>query len=137
MNRTDFRRLAVLRLREAKTLLKNGQFEGAYYLCGYAVECALKACIAKQTRRYEFPDRNRVNSSYTHKLGDLVKLAGMELERNTLADSDVSFNTSWALVDRWNENIRYAFPTEEEARELYKAIGNPKHGVLKWISKHW
>jgi HEPN domain-containing protein len=32
-------------------LLEAGLYAGAYYLAGYAVECALKACIAKKTAR--------------------------------------------------------------------------------------
>ncbi len=50
MNRSDFQRLTRLRLDEAKVLLANERYQGAYYLIGYAVECALKACIAKQTK---------------------------------------------------------------------------------------
>jgi HEPN domain-containing protein len=48
MTQTDLQRLSRLRIRDAKILLKNGAHESAYYLAGYAVECALKACIAKQ-----------------------------------------------------------------------------------------
>jgi hypothetical protein len=47
MNRNDLQNLSRLREKEAKVLLDNGCFAGAYYLLGYAVECALKACIAK------------------------------------------------------------------------------------------
>jgi HEPN domain-containing protein len=49
--------MAMVRLKEANVLLRLGLSDGAYYLAGYAVECALKACIAKGTRRYEFPDK--------------------------------------------------------------------------------
>ena len=45
--------------------------DGAYYLAGYAIECALKACIAKATRRYDFPDRKKVDASHTHDLREL------------------------------------------------------------------
>lgn len=55
MNRRDLKDLAAIRVREASLLLKNKQYSGAYYLAGYAVECALKACISKETRRYDFP----------------------------------------------------------------------------------
>jgi hypothetical protein len=47
MNRNDFQKISRLRVKEAKALLDNGYPAGAYYLMGYAVECALKACIAK------------------------------------------------------------------------------------------
>jgi len=53
--RKDFQRLAELRAKEAATLAKTGNQQGAYYLAGFAVECALKACIAKKTRRHDFP----------------------------------------------------------------------------------
>jgi HEPN domain-containing protein len=43
LNRRDFQELALVRLNEAKVLLDAGHFDGAYYLAGYAVECALKA----------------------------------------------------------------------------------------------
>jgi HEPN domain-containing protein len=65
LKRQDLRELALRRLKEAQVLFDGGCWAGAYYLAGYAVECALKACIAKGTERFEFPDQKRVNSSYT------------------------------------------------------------------------
>ena len=65
----------MIRLKEARVLLRNGNYDGAYYLSGYVVECALKACIAKHTRRSEFPDRKTVEASHTHKLEELMKVA--------------------------------------------------------------
>ncbi len=78
MNRGDFKKLTNLRVHEAKILLENECYEGAYYLLGYAVECAFKACIAKQTRRYDFPDKNFATKIYTHEITTLVKYAGLE-----------------------------------------------------------
>lgn len=49
VDRQDLQELSRVRLKEATALLKLGLFDGAYYLAGYAVECALKACIAKAT----------------------------------------------------------------------------------------
>ncbi len=68
-------------------MLKLGLFDGAYYLADYAVECALKACIAKGTQRGDFPDKKTVDSSYTHNLNDLIKVARLEEARrkNALA----------------------------------------------------
>jgi len=45
MNRIDFQEIAELRLRESKALLAAGIPEGAYYLAGYAVECALSTTV--------------------------------------------------------------------------------------------
>src|SRR5439155_18484686 len=57
MNRADFHKLTEIRMREAKVLLARKCYEGAYYLAGYAVECALKACIAKRTQAHDFPPK--------------------------------------------------------------------------------
>jgi hypothetical protein len=78
MDRKDLRALSRVRLSEARALLKAGLPDGAYYLAGYAVECALKACIAKETQRYEFPEKKRVNASYTHNLEELVRVAELQ-----------------------------------------------------------
>lgn len=55
VDRRDLHVLSRIRLKEAKALLDAGLYDGAYYLAGYAVECGLKACIAKKTKRHEFP----------------------------------------------------------------------------------
>ena len=44
---------------------------GAYYLAGYAVECAIKACIAKKTRKSEWPPKPEdVRKMYSHDLNE-------------------------------------------------------------------
>jgi hypothetical protein len=78
VNRRDFQLLSAVRLKEAKALLKARFPDGAYYLAGYSVECAHKACIAKSTNRHDFPDKKRANESYTHNLTHLVLTAKQE-----------------------------------------------------------
>jgi HEPN domain-containing protein len=51
MNRDDFQSLATERLDDAAALLNAGRYAGSYYVSGYAIECALKACIARRTRQ--------------------------------------------------------------------------------------
>ena len=72
MNRKELQALSRVRLREARALARLGMNDGAYYLAGYCVECALKACIAKATVRHEFPDKKKADLSHTHNLRDLV-----------------------------------------------------------------
>ena len=62
MDRKGLQDLSKIRLNEANALLQLGLFDGAYYLAGFPVECALKARIAKGTRQCEFPERNKVES---------------------------------------------------------------------------
>jgi hypothetical protein len=57
ITRRDFQRLSETRCNEATALLAAQQFEGVYYLIGYAVECALKACICRRHLPDHFPPR--------------------------------------------------------------------------------
>lgn len=137
MNRQDFQQISNIRLRETNALLKARQYSGAYYLGGYVVECALKACIAKQMRRYDFPDKERVNKSYTHKFIDLIKLLEMTNDLQHKIKSDAVFEEHWNTLNRWSEQSRYERYTEAQARELYIAVSDPVHGVLQWLKQYW
>src|SRR5687768_7302391 len=98
MNRADLQKLARLRLREAKLLLDNEFYDGSYYLCGYTVECALKACIAKNTKQFDFPDKSLINQIYTHKLADLVKAAGLGVAHQQEIQGSPQFQINWNIV---------------------------------------
>ena len=135
MDRKDLRQLSKLRLKEAKALLDLRLYDGAYYLAGYAVECALKACIAKTTRRFEFPELEKVKRSYTHNLRRLVQVAGIEDDRAARAKVDPEFEMSWDKVAAWSEHDRYRRYPAESARELLNAISHPQHGVIQWIKQ--
>jgi len=137
MERSDFQRLARTRLKEAKVLLENDCFDGAYYLAGYAVECALKACIAKQTQRHEFPDKTRVLDSYTHDFAKLLKVANLTDALNETIKINLVFRKYWLLVEDWSEEARYQTATAEDAKDLYAAITDRKNGVLSWFRKYW
>ena len=137
MNRQDFQQIANIRLRETKALLKARQYSGAYYLGGYVVECALKACIAKQTRRYDFPDKIRVNKIYTHSFAELIRLLEMTNDLTAKMRSDAIFEKHWNTVNRWSEQSRYNKYTEALARDLYEAVSDPNHGVLQWLKQYW
>ena len=127
----------MLRLREARLLLNGGYWSGAYYLAGYAVESALKACIARGTERYEFPDKRRVYKSYTHKLEDLLGVAGLARQFRETQDPDKQLASNWALVQKWTEEARYQLHSETDATELLEAVQNRKDGVLAWLKKYW
>jgi HEPN domain-containing protein len=137
VKRDDLQRLSRIRLAEANTLLRGGHFDGAYYLAGYAVECGLKAVIARATERYAFPDRTAVNDSYTHNLDKLVKVARLQPELNVLLSVRPRFALHWAVVKDWNEESRYSRHTPTEARNLYGAIADRKDGIMRWIRQHW
>ena len=131
MNRNDLQKLARIRIKEAKVLLDNGCFEGAYYLAGYAVECALKACIAKKTMRHHFPDKQLVNQAHTHDLQTLVVVAGLKKAREKRKTSCPQFELNWGVVKDWSEQTRYNSPVSGSvARDFYSAIVSRRDGVL-------
>ena len=137
VNRSDLQILARVRLAEAKTLLSAGLPDGAYYLAGYAVECALKACIARGTQRHEFPDKKSVDASHTHNLRDLVKVANLELARLEEVKRNPVFRDHWDLVQQWSEQSRYRRHDSRIAEALVRAIAERNHGVMAWIRKFW
>jgi hypothetical protein len=137
VNRTDFQQLADVRIDEAKKLLDAGGFDGAYYLAGYAVECALKACVAKLTNQHDYPDKRFASDCYTHDIEVLVKLAGLKPTRDADAGANALLGTNWLIVKDWSESSRYQRNTHPQAQELYNAITDNTNGVLPWIKAHW
>ena len=137
MNRTKFQELTKIRVQEANTLLNAGQYPGAYYLVGYAIECALKACISKQVKQYDFPDRKLANEAHTHELEKLVGLAGLKQDFEQDRQNNPNLNLNWTIMKDWKETSRYDSEiTSQQALDLYSACIGP-NGVLPWIKKRW
>ncbi len=145
MNSSDFQALARLRISDAEALASTGRnWSGCYYMAGYAVECAIKACIAKQTLAEEWPPPfEKVKELYTHNLERLLKhkefpngdtltsLLAVEKQKNT------AFSGYWQTVKDWSEKSRYEKYTQQEATDLLNAITDPKNGVLRWLQQYW
>jgi HEPN domain-containing protein len=124
-----------MREREARYLLSGRFYHGAYYLLGYAVECALKACVTRQIRQDSFPDKKFVNALYTHDLNELLGLAILPRDR---PQRGTALEVNWTTTTGWSEKARY-YPTitEVEAQELFEAVTDPNDGVLPWLRTHW
>jgi hypothetical protein len=138
MNRADLQRLTRIRLRDAKVLFDNRCYEGAYYLLGYAVECAFKACIAKQIKRYDFPDRKLVNDIYTHDLSKLLGISGLEQEYRKESQRNPGFQLNWTIVKDWSEQSRYvAGMSRTKAKDFRSAVVSRRGGILPWLQKWW
>ena len=138
MNRRDLQRLSNIRLREAKALLDSRYYSGAYYLLGYAVECALKACIARQVQRHDFPDLHRVRDSYTHDLQALLKVSGLDIELGQERISNPALHRNWITVRDWTVDSRYEYEiTEATVREFFSAGTVRSNGILPWLRKRW
>lgn len=139
MNRTEFQSLADVRIDEAGVLLAAGRWAGAYYLAGYAVECALKACILARVERTGvlFEDKKFSEKCWTHNFEVLLEAAELEATRNTEAAANQKFDTHWRFAWRWKEDARYRFISQIDAESLFAAVTDPNDGVLRWIRQHW
>ena len=79
---SDVRKIARGRLRDAEVLHRARRYDGAVYLCGYAVELFLKARACRTLRWQGFPASDRefrgLQSFRTHDLETLLHLTGVE-----------------------------------------------------------
>lgn len=137
VNRIDLQQLAEERLKDCETLLGAGRYSGAYYVGGYAAECGLKACIAKNIREHEFPDKNTVQRSYSHNLSQLLAVSGLERRFESAMKANTRLAVSWSLVKDWTEETRYQIKTDQEASDLFDALVDPDDGVMKWLRDNW
>ena len=138
MNRNDFQQLAEDHLRHAKALLDAGLYSGAYYICGYAVECSLKACICSGTSQFDFyahPDIAR--RAWSHKFANLIDVSGLEEEFKAARLNGSILDVDWKNVEAWSEESRYDKRLQKDVEDLYSAISDPIHGVLACIKRYW
>ncbi|MBI3209103.1 MAG: HEPN domain-containing protein [Candidatus Solibacter usitatus] len=138
MDRATLERVSELRLCDAEALLAAGRWDAAYYLLGYVVECALKACVAKRFRLHEVPERKLLSVFYTHDLDELLRASEVksEFDRNAKVNPGVAFN--WNIVLDWSPDARYDVnKTESQARELYTAVTDCDSGVWTWLKTQY
>ena len=115
----ELHKIKQSRLRDAKALMIKRRYDGAIYLCGYAVELALKARICKTLKWSKFPEsRNEfqgLECFKIHNLDTLLKLSGQETKIKTNYISD------WSIVNQWNPaKIRYSIKptTKSDASDM-------------------
>jgi HEPN domain-containing protein len=137
MTRQIFQTVSELRVQEAEVLLDSNQYAGAYYLIGYSIECALKACVAKQVKQYDFPDKKIANEAFTHDLEKLMRVAGLSPEFDRDRKASEALDLNWAIVKDWSESARYELGiTAVQARDLFSACTG-KDGILPWVKYRW
>lgn len=102
---TDLEAIAQARLEDARALSAAGRYDGAVYVCGYAVEVALKAKICRILNWQEFPQTSGEFQAYrsfqTHELDVLLRLSGQET-RIKQQHFDL-----WNVVAVWRAESRY------------------------------
>jgi HEPN domain-containing protein len=100
----ELRKTALERLNDAEALLTANRFDGAMYICGYAVEIALKAKICTTSSWIDFPltaAEFKIREVKTHSLEELLKFSG---ESTTIKSNHF---TEWSVVSAWSPESRY------------------------------
>ncbi len=104
--RSDLEAIARSRLREAKALFQSRHYDGEAYLCGYALELALKVRVCRHLKWNGFPE-NQAESKWsqalkTHDLAALLELSGVQ---NRIMSTYVA---DWSVIQRnWSPEARY------------------------------
>lgn len=142
MDRTKLKDLARARLGDAKALLGRRRWSGAYYLSGYVIECALKACLLRHLGESAalFGDQTyvkRLADCWTHDLVKLVNLAGLDAEFGNARRMNPMLANHWVIAKDWKETSRYEDKSEADAKALYDAVSHRPDGVFLWIQSRW
>lgn len=132
LTREDLQRLTEIRVREAEVLLEANCPNGAHYLAGYAMECALKACFAKGILQGQFPDRDKVLQAHTHDLRRLLRVSGVD---GILRKSMESAAFYGALT--WSTGLRYRIDATPESARNYLSNLTADRGPLAILSSVW
>jgi hypothetical protein len=128
--KNELKKIARARLKDAEILYDRQRYDGAVYLCGYAVEIALKARICQTLKWSAFPSTKSEFQPYqsfrTHALETLLNLSGIESKIKAL------YLTEWSDVVDWEPEARYtpigtavqvdAFNMIESAKSLLKVL---------------
>ncbi len=134
-HRGQWQKLCDTRVEDAEVLIRNGRHAGAYYLAGYAVECALKAKVASLMKEDYFPPKPEYvrKKLYTHSLENLLDVAELKKILEDKAKTDTLFADQWGTVKEWSEDSRYDTQDQKAAEDMLKAV----HEVVECIRKYW
>jgi hypothetical protein len=151
MNRADLQKLAIERILDARVLLDGKRWPFAYYVTGYAIECALKSCLLARMihTAWIFEERWDAKVCLTHDFGKLIDLGALRIELNDqLAASAAAaaaaggptgglFVRHWGTVTQWAPSSRYMAKSQKDAQDIFEAVTHNSSGVLPWIQKYW
>jgi len=131
ITRADLRKTAREYLTAAAVLRDNRKYDVAVYLCGYAVEIALKDRICRTLRWQGFPNTKKefegLSSFKTHNLEILLQLSGADYRIHPALAVD------WFVVTKWDPEQRYSprgTKTRADADDMIAAPENVVKVIL-------
>jgi predicted oxidoreductase (fatty acid repression mutant protein) len=95
-----------------------------------------EACIAKKTRRHDFPASvKHAGKVYSHDLAELLNLAGLgaQLDKDSMINPQLAEN--WSVIKAWRVDSRYE-TSGLSGKDMVESLNAPD-GVLPWIQLHW
>jgi hypothetical protein len=105
LTRVQLRKIARARIQDARVLGRSRRYDGAVYVCGYAVELTLKARICLVLKWPGFPETSKefegLQSFRIHNLDRLLHLTGVETKIKT------QYMADWSTVATWDPEVRY------------------------------
>lgn len=105
LNIKELKKLSKVRIKESELLFSHRGYDTSAYLCGYAVELALKYRICRCLRWETFPVTNpefgELKFLKTHDYETLLRLTGKADLMKT------SLMAEWSVVVKWNPENRY------------------------------
>lgn len=129
---SDMEKTAKEHLKTARLLCQkqHARFDAAVYLCGYAIEIALKARICRTLGWVNYPFTNSEFDGYrsfqTHNFKILLHLSGVEAK----IMSDPALQAEWSVVLKWNPEMRYTMLGTTSAADAADMIDATKK-ILK------
>jgi len=119
---SDLKIMARAKLKDSEILFRRQRYDSSLYLCGYAIEMALKSRICRSLKWADFPETpsefKSLTSLKTHDLGVLLRLSGIE---NKIK---VQFLAEWSVVAKWDPELRYkkvGSASQSDAADVIKA----------------
>jgi hypothetical protein len=138
VNRVDLQTISHIRLNEGQGLYDAGLYCGAYYLTGYAIECALKSAICKQVNQHDFPAKKLAVDSFTHDLIKLLDISGLKTAFESAVQANPALELNWSIVKDWTEQSRYRHDISQAmANDLIEASITQPDGVHPWLTTQW
>jgi enhancing lycopene biosynthesis protein 2 len=126
LTRKELRDIIQARLDDADALHVAGRYDGAIYLCGYAVELSLKCRICITLRWAGFPSSKKEFEKYqslkTHTLDVLLSLSGYEKK----IKNNATTLAAWSDVASWDPEARYKPVGNATAPDAQKVITSAK-----------
>jgi hypothetical protein len=123
---TVFRAASHERWEDAQCLYKAGRYQGAIYLCGYALECRLKfsVCTARGVNCLEEIEAK----SLGHDLERSMQATGLYEELYKNKDLIVAF---LRIVRQWSTEIRYS--GAPRGRQESEKFLRDTRALLRWL----